>query len=296
MSNVKCNPGNKPCGKRCIGIDMFCHVGMTKGDSVSNGLKDLAKQFKNNRIKTTDLKPTAEEDLEYGDVVIKPLGVPGKKKFLHYGVYIGDGRVIQLDPDVSKKTGRLRISNFDDAAWQKSRPPVASKKRDLDELKALVNDFETAAKEGRTNIKYDIVLSNCERFANLITYGVPYSSQYDELGVSAKSISRYLSSKIFGSYKGVSIHEAFAHSLKYKANGVGIRKMPPIPREQVVEKLINFSEAAASLSGDIKSQYDDIRSQLGNQFDISEVDKLDQMLEVLNISTMLVMMGNDQDD
>lgn len=155
----------------------------------------------------------------------------------------------------------------------------------------MLDQLADAEKHGKTRIKYDVMLSNCERFANLVTYGTPYSSQYDELGEGAKKISRVVSNLAFGSFKGKSLHESFAHALKYKKSG-GIRKMPPISREEVIEKLIDFAEFMEGGKTSLREEYDTIRGRIGETFDITEVEQMDEILEALNTITMVQMVAD----
>jgi hypothetical protein len=289
---LKCSPGNKKCGKRCIPVEYFCKEGMTGGVSRAEGIADTARNLSNNGIKLGDLKPVKESELQYGDVVITPLSIGNNEKhknFIHYAVYVGNNTVIQLGPDAKNKKGEIRTSDFDAKTWQKMRPVLPNKKRDVAEIKKTIDTLYKAQSEGKTEITYNMVLSNCERFANLVTYGVPYSSQYDELGHGAKLFSKGLSEKIFKGWKGKSLNEVFARTLRYKDGG-GIQQVPALTSEEIIEGLVDFSEV------DIRAQYDSIMKNIGDAVNPeTEMAKFDELLQFLNLITMMYIAAQQQE-
>lgn len=115
----------------------------------------------------------------------------------HYGVYLGNGRLIQYNK-IKREVGKKRSdtsyagiheSHFKDVnkegtyKWEKVKSTNIYSPEELQSRVDKVRD---------TKIKYNMYNNNCEHFAYLLTQGKAYSSQIDvSSGVAAKIIEGF---------------------------------------------------------------------------------------------------------
>ncbi len=144
------------------------------------------------------------DKIKKGDILRVRFGGPVAGGFgYHYGVYMGNGKVIQygnqvLDPGKKKartttevgvyETDLKNINKKGGFKWEKV--PGASTKFSPEELDAR------AAKVKNKKIRYNMMSNNCEHFSYLLTHGKAYSSQADIsdgiVGGVVKSIFHYI--------------------------------------------------------------------------------------------------------
>jgi hypothetical protein len=125
--------------------------------------------------------------LKKGDIIRVRFGGPVAGGFgYHYGVYMGDGRVVQygnqrLNPNTNKaektaeigvyETNLKNINRKGGFKWEKV--PGAGTKFSPEELE------ERISKVKDKKVRYNMMSNNCEHFAYLLTQGKAYSSQAD---------------------------------------------------------------------------------------------------------------------
>ena len=206
--SLRCTPGNKPCGKRCIPSRLKCKptnpstkkkiawfgAGITATAMGTIGLV-LADVKKNMTYKGEPLRippdgiPDHITDATYdkfqpGDLVRRTFTIPTVGTFLHYAVYSGkkDGehRFFQLtNSKLNETKGGERLANEVLSDYELAPdPPFFSREEIFDRMEKLRGE----------SFRYDPLKANCEHLARGIVTGKWESQQAGNASLLSRAV------------------------------------------------------------------------------------------------------------
>lgn len=219
---IKCNPGNKPCGKRCVPHEHKCaehgeklkrDIGYTEDGPTGTNRKinPFVEIFNIPKIAKAALPGNIEkEDLQDGENNIYSVGdlKPGSvirnyfKGGKHYGVYLGEGKIahiktgVKLPPDGKQifRPHHVVVESFESAhlsmqsKWEVDTE-AGGETRSVDEIMEILDQIVDKP------VKYSTLYGNCEHFARALVEKKAYSKQQQTVGKFFSPIIDFSSNK-----------------------------------------------------------------------------------------------------
>jgi hypothetical protein len=220
MSIIKCTPGNKKCGQRCIPHEQKCHeheglksnikleekidLEKKKSRKLINPFTEIASIKKTQKVLVPDFHREdmqSDEQQVYTVGEIKPGQIirnyfttdveksekSGKAMGTHYGVYLGDGKIAHIKTGRKLPDGRDFVApqSFVVESFEKAYKPNQSKWEAVDSAapaRSVEEIRQMAMNLEGAPIKYSTLYNNCEHVARAIVEGKATSTQQDAVG------------------------------------------------------------------------------------------------------------------